>query len=246
MYSSNSRRFTSFFVPTKRTKGQLGAFSMLSILLMPMLLYSAASLVVSAIFRWMGTAGVLVMRVLLSWRLCRQIEPVFFVFEGNRIALSELRCGRRWYCWPFGALFVYTGPAFPGGVRLLPAVDFGRAVPAVFRPAGAGEKAPAADLAAVQLFGAEDGPFQLRLLRQHGMSEPAADQAAGDGLRADAVQQQAIAIQEVAAALCKTAHAAELSWRQAEKCSVRQALDGVKFGHRHPPLQSAWRLPGCR
>ena len=38
MYSSNSRRFTSFFVPTKRTKGQLGAFSILSILLMPMLL----------------------------------------------------------------------------------------------------------------------------------------------------------------------------------------------------------------
>ena len=145
MYSSNSRRLTSFFVPTKRTKGQLGAFSMLSILLMPMLLYSAASLVVSAIFRWMGTVGVLVMRVLLSWRLCRQIEPVFFVFEGNRIAPPEVRCGRRWYCWPFGALFVYAGSAFPCGVRLLPAVDF--------CPAGAGEKAPAADRAAVQLRG---------------------------------------------------------------------------------------------
>ena len=29
MYSSNSRRFTSFFVPTNKTKGQLGALSIL-------------------------------------------------------------------------------------------------------------------------------------------------------------------------------------------------------------------------
>ena len=29
MYSSNSRRFTSFFVPTNKTKGQLGALSVL-------------------------------------------------------------------------------------------------------------------------------------------------------------------------------------------------------------------------
>ena len=39
MYSSNSRRLTSFFVPTNNTKGQLGERSILSILLMPMLLY---------------------------------------------------------------------------------------------------------------------------------------------------------------------------------------------------------------
>ncbi len=39
MYSSNFRRFTSFFVPTNKTKGQLGERSILSILLMPMLLY---------------------------------------------------------------------------------------------------------------------------------------------------------------------------------------------------------------
>ena len=246
MYSSNSRRFTSFFVPTKRTKGQLGAFSILSILLMPMLLYSAASLVVSAIFRWMGTVGVLVMRVLLSWRLCRQIEPVFFAFEGNRIALPELRCGRRWYCWPFGALFVYAGPAFPGGFRLLFAVDFGRAVPAVFRPAEVGEEAPAADLAAAKFLRAENGLFQLWLSRQHGAAKPPTKQAAGDVLRTNAVQQQAVAIQEVAAAFCKTAHAACLPRRQAEKRSVRQALDGVKSGHRYPPLQSASRPPDCR
>lgn len=43
MYSSNFRRFTSFFVPTNKTKGQLGERSIPSILLMPMLLYSAAS-----------------------------------------------------------------------------------------------------------------------------------------------------------------------------------------------------------
>ena len=33
---------------------------------------------------------------------------------------------------------------------------------------------------------------------------------------------------------------------QAEKRSVRQALDGVKSGHRYPPLQSASRPPDCR
>ena len=61
MYSSNSRRLTSFFVPTNKTKGQLGERSILSILLMPMLLYSAASLAVSGILRWMGTVRMLSM-----------------------------------------------------------------------------------------------------------------------------------------------------------------------------------------
>ena len=107
---------------------------------------------------------------------------------------------------------------------------------AVFCPAGADEDAPAADCAAVQLLGPEDGLFQLRLLGQHGAAEPPADQAAGDVLRASAVQQQAVAIQEVAAALCKAAHAAELPRRQAEERAVRQALDGVKFVHLRPPL----------
>ena len=61
MYCSNSRRLTSFFVPTNKTKGQLGERSILSILLMPMLLYSAASLAVSVILRWMGTVRMLSM-----------------------------------------------------------------------------------------------------------------------------------------------------------------------------------------
>ena len=86
---------------------------------------------------------------------------------------------------------------------------------AVFCPAGAGEDARAADFAAAQLLGAEDGLFQLWLLGQHGAAEPPADQAAGDKLRANTVQQQAVAIQEVTAALCKAAHAAELPRRQA-------------------------------
>ena len=63
MYSSNSRRLTSFFVPTNKTKGQLGERSILSILLMPMLLYSAASLAVSVILRWMGTVRMLSMEM---------------------------------------------------------------------------------------------------------------------------------------------------------------------------------------
>ena len=86
---------------------------------------------------------------------------------------------------------------------------------AVFCPAGAGKDALAADFAAAEFFRAENGLFQLWLLGQRGTAEPPADQAAGDKLRADTVQQQAVAIQEVAAALCKAAHAAELPRRQA-------------------------------
>ena len=108
---------------------------------------------------------------------------------------------------------------------------------AVFCPAGAGENTRAADLAAAEFFGAENGLFQLRLLRQHGAAKLPADQAAGDKLRADTVQQQAVAIQEVAAALCKAAHAAKLPRRQAEERAIRQPLDGVKLVHLRPPLR---------
>ena len=108
---------------------------------------------------------------------------------------------------------------------------------AVFCPAGAGEDARAADFAAAQLLGAENGLFQLGLLGQHGAAKPPADQAAGDVLRANTVQQQAVAIQEVTAAFCKTAHAAELPRRQAKERAVRQPLDGVKLVHLHPPLR---------
>ena len=51
MYSSNSNRLTSFFVPTNRTKGQFGCFNIDSILLIPMLLYSAASRIVNVILQ---------------------------------------------------------------------------------------------------------------------------------------------------------------------------------------------------
>ena len=64
---------------------------------------------------------------------------------------------------------------------------------AVFCPAGAGEDARAADFAAAEFFRAEDGLFQLWLLGQHGAAEPPTGQAAGDKLRADTVQQQAVA-----------------------------------------------------
>ena len=108
---------------------------------------------------------------------------------------------------------------------------------AVFCPSGAGENARAADFAAAEFFRAEDGLLQLGLLGQHSAAEPPADQAAGDKLRADTVQQQAVAIQEVAAAFCKTAHAAELPRRQAKECAVGQPLDGVKLVHLRPPLR---------
>lgn len=55
MYCSNSLRFTNFLLPTKSTNGQFGERSILSMLLIPILLYSAASFAVSVIFRWIGT-----------------------------------------------------------------------------------------------------------------------------------------------------------------------------------------------
>ena len=108
---------------------------------------------------------------------------------------------------------------------------------AVFCPAGAGEDALAADFAAAEFLGAEDGLLQLGLSRQHGAAKPPAKQAARDVLRASTVQQQAVAIQEVAAALRKTAHVAELSRCQAKERAVRQTLDGVKLVRLRPPLR---------
>ena len=46
---------------------------------------------------------------------------------------------------------------------------------AVFCPAGAGEDALAADFAAPEFFRAENGRFQLRLLRQYGAAKPATE-----------------------------------------------------------------------
>ena len=132
---------------------------------------------------------------------------------------------------------VYARASFAGGFCLLLAVNLLGAGGAVFCPAGAGEDARAADFAAAQLLGSEDGLFQLWLLGQHGAAKPPAKQAAGDVLRANTVQQQALAIQEVAAALCKTAHAAELPRCQAKERAVRQAFDGVKLVHLRPPLR---------
>lgn len=54
MNSSNSLRFISFFVPTKRTNGQFGARSSASKRLIPMLLYAAASSFVIVNFSLIG------------------------------------------------------------------------------------------------------------------------------------------------------------------------------------------------
>lgn len=49
--------FDQFFGPNIENNGQFGLRSILSILLIPMLLYAAASLIVSVIFRWIGTCN---------------------------------------------------------------------------------------------------------------------------------------------------------------------------------------------
>lgn len=88
MYSSNSLRFTNFRVPTYKTKGQFGCFNIESILLIPMLLYSAASLIVNVIFKWIGTLtsvslynikAVLFLHCYLIYSL--EFPPIFFQFN---------------------------------------------------------------------------------------------------------------------------------------------------------------------
>ena len=90
------------------------------------------------------------------------------------------RCGNACSSRAFRPQIVYARAPFTGGFCLLPAVNLLGAGGAVFCPAGAGENARAADFAAAQLLGAENGLFQLGLLGQYSAAEPPAKQAAGD------------------------------------------------------------------
>ena len=67
------------------------------------------------------------------------------------------RCGKACHSRAFRPQTVYTRPPFPGGFRLLFAMDFGRAVSAVFCPPRASKDARAADFAAAKSFWVEDG-----------------------------------------------------------------------------------------
>ena len=67
------------------------------------------------------------------------------------------RCGKACHSRTFRPQTVYTRPPFPGGFRLLFAMDFGRAVSAVFCPPRASKDARAADFAAAKSFWVEDG-----------------------------------------------------------------------------------------
>ena len=67
------------------------------------------------------------------------------------------RCGKACNSRAFRPQTVYTRPPFPGGFRLLLAVNLLGAGGAVFCPAGAGENARAADFAAAKSFWVEDG-----------------------------------------------------------------------------------------
>ena len=67
------------------------------------------------------------------------------------------RCGKACNSRAFRPQTVYTRPPFPGGFRLLFAMDFGRAVSAVFCPPRASKDARAADFAAAKSFWVEDG-----------------------------------------------------------------------------------------
>ena len=106
---SNSLRFTSFFVPTKSTKGQFGERSIASILFIPILLYSAASFIVNVTFSCIGTV----------WKLLDIFSPPScFIFKylriynmiKNRVAFQEniLNITRVSMFLKWGASMVYT------------------------------------------------------------------------------------------------------------------------------------------
>ena len=67
------------------------------------------------------------------------------------------RCGKACNSRAFRPQTVYTRPPFPGGFRLLLAVNLLGAGRAIFCPPGAGENARAADFAAAKSFWVEDG-----------------------------------------------------------------------------------------
>ena len=67
------------------------------------------------------------------------------------------RCGKACNSRAFRPQTVYTRPPFPGGFRLLLAVNLLGAGRAIFCPRGAGENARAADFAAAKSFWVEDG-----------------------------------------------------------------------------------------
>ena len=77
MKRSNSLRFTSFFVPTLITKGQLGALKSLSRRFCPMLLNAAASGIVRIIFSETLTIGLF---SLFSFIFCPPLQ------SGKKIA----------------------------------------------------------------------------------------------------------------------------------------------------------------
>lgn len=56
MYFSNSLRLISFFLPMYKVKGHLGFFDNSLILFIPILLYAAASSIVSVAFSQIGTS----------------------------------------------------------------------------------------------------------------------------------------------------------------------------------------------
>ena len=78
IYSSNSFLFTNLLVPTYSTKGQFGSRSMLEILLIPILLNSAASGIVKAIFWYIGTLGFSVFIIITSFG-CPLVPYCFFI-----------------------------------------------------------------------------------------------------------------------------------------------------------------------
>ena len=67
------------------------------------------------------------------------------------------RCGKACNSRAFRPQTVYTRPPFPGGFRLLLAVNLLGAGRAIFCPPGAGENARAADFEAAKSFWVEDG-----------------------------------------------------------------------------------------
>jgi hypothetical protein len=127
---------------------------------------------------------------------------------------------------------------------LLFAMHFSSTVRAVFGASRSGDKASAADFASAHFFRIEDVFFQLRICREDCAAKVFADECVGDRLRTSAtlavIQQEAIAVNIVAAKLDQSPDTASLLGREAEQFSVWPSLNWFHLSdlipHPHHPL----------
>ena len=141
-------------------------------------------------------------------------------------------------------LIVYARPLFSGVGGLLFTMHFGSTVRAVFGVSRTGDVAGTADCASAHIFRIEDVFFQLRLCRKNCAAKVFADECVSNGLRTgtdfSVIQQEAVAVNIVAAELDQPPDAAGLLGCEAKQLAVRSSLDRFHLSDliphpHHPP-----------